>query len=387
VEDIKEATLLEALKSRSTEIEEAILARVYAVDDPTTARDSEYLTGLKGAVSAAVGFGISALERGERTTAPIPEILLLQARRAARAGVSLDTVLRRYVAGHTLLGEFVMQEGADKGATGGELSYFSRVQAAVVNHLLTAVTKEYVREAEGRSHALDHVYVERIRRLLAGELIEVAELGYELRAYWHIGVIATGAGSLQAVRGLALALDCRLLLARPDEGRVWAWFGSSRRLEVEELLEAVAGDWPEEVMMTIGEPGRGIAGWRLSHRQAHAALPVALRSSTPVVRYSAIALVAAVLRDDLLPGILEDSYLAPLAQGRDEGRTLRLTLREYFRVGRQASAAASALEVSRQTVNNRLRAIEERIGRPLVDCLVELEAALRLAELSERKPV
>jgi hypothetical protein len=36
------------------------------------------------------------------------------------------------------------------------------------------------------------------------------------------------------------------------------------------------------------------------------------------------------------------------------------------------------LEVSRQTVASRLRAIEEKLGRPLSACSVEVEAVLRL---------
>ncbi len=47
------------------------------------------------------------------------------------------------------------------------------------------------------------------------------------------------------------------------------------------------------------------------------------------------------------------------------------------------SSAAAALGVSRQTVINRLHAVEERLGRPLGACAVEVEAALRLEELDQ----
>jgi len=42
-----------------------------------------------------------------------------QARRAGRIGVSLDTVLRRYVRGSALLGEYVMEEADRAGFPGG----------------------------------------------------------------------------------------------------------------------------------------------------------------------------------------------------------------------------------------------------------------------------
>jgi DNA-binding PucR family transcriptional regulator len=71
-------------------------------------------------------------------------------------------------------------------------------------------------------------------------------------------------------------------------------------------------------------------------------------------------------------------FLAPLAEERDGGAVARQTLRAYFEAERNASSAAALLEVSRQTVGSRLRAIEERIGRPLSACANELEATMRL---------
>lgn len=110
-------------------------------------------------------------------------------------------------------------------------------------------------------------------------------------------------------------------------------------------------------------------------------MPIALRQSPGLVRYTDVALLASALRDDTLAGSLEGLYLAPLAEERDGGAALRRTLRAYFMAGRNVSSAAAALGVSRQTVNSRLRAIEERIGRPLDACTAELETALRLRDL------
>ncbi len=135
--------------------------------------------------------------------------------------------------------------------------------------------------------------------------------------------------------------------------------------------------------MAIGEPAAGLAGWRLTHRQARAALAVAVRGRRPVVRYADVAILATVLRDDLLAGSLRRLYLEPLEDRRDRGETLRRTLRAWFAAGRNVSMAAAALGVSRQAVARRLRAAEERIGRPLDACDLELDAALRFAALDE----
>src|SRR4051794_73212 len=84
------------LHARRDEIEQAILARVYAVADSTDVADPEYAEGLRGAVSAALDYGLCALELNEEHPPSVPSAVLDQARLAARNRVSLDTVLRRY---------------------------------------------------------------------------------------------------------------------------------------------------------------------------------------------------------------------------------------------------------------------------------------------------
>jgi DNA-binding PucR family transcriptional regulator len=136
----------------------------------------------------------------------------------------------------------------------------------------------------------------------------------------------------------------------------------------------------DRVIVTIGEPGEGLAGWRLSHRQAKAALPIAERREQPVLRYGDVTLQASILCDDLVATSLRQLYLEPLEGARDGGRMARETLRAYFAAERNISSAAAVLGVDRRTVSNRIRAIEDALGRPLKDCATELETALRLDE-------
>jgi hypothetical protein len=380
VEEIRRS-LTSRLRERRAEIEQAALARVHSVSGSIGSSDPEYLEGLRAAVSAALDYGIDAIERSDDDPAPIPTVLFSQARLAVRHGVKLETVLRRYVAGYALLGDFLVEESARGGALdAASLKELLRVQAVVLDHLLSAVSDEYAREAKARPRSTEQRRVERVERLLAGELLDTAELGYDLDAH-HIGTISRGPGAAEATHELARALDRRCLIVRRDESTVWAWFGS-RKTDTDEFERHISESWPAQVSLAIGEPGLGFAGWRLTHRQAKAALPIARESASGPVRYADVALVASIRQDDVLVASLRTLYLAPLAKAPDGGAVLRETLRAYFATQRNVSSAAAMLSVHRRTVANRLRSVEEHLGRPFDDCAVDLEMALRLEELA-----
>jgi hypothetical protein len=383
--ELVRAELIARVRARRTELVDAIFARVRdgaysSVGDD----DSEYVAGLRAAVQAAVEHGLAGIETGGQEGAEaIPAAALAQARRAAHAGVSLDMVLRRYVLGSTLMGDFLMQEAEDSDLAGRGLVLRDvlKAQAATLDRLMAAITGEYTRELERAARSPERRRAERVQRLLAGAPGEQAELGYELEG-WHLGLIATGADPAGSLRHVAGALGNRLLCVWRGEDTVWGWLGGQRPSLAREVERAFECDAAAEVSLAIGEPGRGLEGWRLTHRQAQAALRVALHSSRGLTRYADVALLASVLHDDALAGSLVEIYLAPLGGLDNGGGVLRETLRAYFAAERNASSAASALGVTRHTVQNRLRTIEEKLGQSLRTRQAELEVALRLEELA-----
>jgi hypothetical protein len=380
------AELSARLRERRPEIEQAVLTRAFAVSDANQpveieSLDPEYLQGLRGAIAAAVDFGLEVIERGEERAPSPPPALLAQARLAARYGVGLDTVLRRYSAGYFLLSDFLVEEAERGGLRGADLQRLLRAQAAL-DRLLAAVSKEYAREERERPHTSEQRRAERIERLLAGELLDTSDLAYEFECF-HLGAIACGPGIGNALRDLATSLDCRLLTACRGDEVLWAWLGARRGPDPEGLRRHARALWPEGATLAIGEPAQDLSGWRLSHRQAKAALPIALRGPDSFVRYADVALLASVLQDDLFATSLRQIYLEPLERERDGGEVARETLRAYFAAGRNVSSAAAALEINRNTVASRLRAVEASIGRPLGSCGPELETALRLGELDD----
>jgi hypothetical protein len=379
------ADVLERVLVRRTELEEAIFARFRdGMRDSPGGEDAEYLIGLRAAVAAAVGYGLRGLAEGEEWSGPIPAEVVAQARRAARLGVSLDTVLRRYVVGHTLLEDCFMEEADQSGVSGqrGAARQLLRAQASLLDRLLDAISAEYRNESERAGDSPERRHAERVRRLLAGATLDTAELNYDLDR-WHLGVIASGIGALAAIRGLATAVDRQLLSVSRGEEAVWAWLGGRSSLAVTDVERALSDDGPAGLVLAIGEPAHGIDGWRLTHSQAQAALLVVLRRSKPqrLTRYADVALLALALRDEPQAKSLIEVFLSPLDRRRDGGVVLRETLRAYFAAGRNASSAAAGLGVARHTVENRLRTVEQALGRSLQTCLPELEVALRLDEL------
>lgn len=372
--------LASRLRDRLPEIQAAVATRVYAISNPRDVSDPAYLEGLNAALAAAIDHRLEVLEVGERRAPTVPTALLAQARLDARDGVSLDTVLRRYFAGNSLFGDFLVEEAERAGVPNSDLRRLLGVQATLGDRLLAAVSSEYGREAKSRPSSAAERRRECVKRLLAGELVDSSELGYDLDAH-HLALIAKGVGVEKLMRGLAAELDRRLLAVKREEEPVWAcWLGGRHPLYPEEALGALAGGVPDGAFVAVGEPGEGLAGWRFSHLQAKAALPIAEREGEPILRYGDVALLAAILRDDLTAASLRQLYLSPLEQARDGGKVARETLRAYFTAERNISSTAAALGVDRRTVRNRIDSIEALLGRPLQTSAADLEIALRLSD-------
>jgi hypothetical protein len=370
--------LVARLRGRLTEIEDAIFARARTLSE-SVEEDPEYIAGLRATVSESLDFALSHIEKGEDWTGPIPSAAAEQARPSARAGVRLDTVLRRYAAGDRLLGDFIMDE--DDRFPSQALRKVLRVHGPQIDRLMAAVATEYMDEVARMKRSPTQRLAERVQRLVAGESpVDIGGLEYNFDA-WHLGLIVKGTKAEACARALAAGLGSQVLVVPRGDGIVWAWLGARRSLaapDLEGLLsDGVAGD----ATLAVGEPRQGLDGWRLTHREAQAAQEVMLRKPQRLTRARDVALIAALLRDDALAKSLFETYLAPLEGHGDSGAVLRETLRAYFAAGLNAATAAAALAVDRHTVQRRLRKVEEALGRLLPDCHSELVVALSLEEL------
>jgi hypothetical protein len=320
------------------------------------------------------------IELGERRAPEVPAPVLAAARLAARAGVPLDTILRRYSAGNAFCTDILVEEAEAAGVSASSLRRLLHRQATLFDRLLEVVSEEHAEETRRRPATAAewrHAYIE---ELLAGRQPNgEVELDYDLDGH-HVGLMARGEDAHLAMRELARRLDRRLLADRRGEPPVWAcWLGGRHPLGAEDVVRALA-DIRSAPIVAVGEPGEGITDWRLTHRQAKAALPIAERRGQAILRYADVAVLASILRDDLGTTSLRKLYLEPLERTRDGGKAGRETLRAYFATERNISSTAAALGVDRRTVTNRIRAVEELFGRPLGEFATDLETALRLAD-------
>ena len=370
--------LIDSVRARQAELERTILTRICGINDPAEVSDPSYGPALRATVKATIEYGFECLASQADAVRQPPVRLLTQARVAAQNRVSLDTVLRRYLAGYSLFNDFLIAEACSSVAE-GELKAMLRTNTAVFDRLIEAITSEYRYEVERCAKSSERRITHVLGQLLAGELADTSDIAYDF-GVWHLGLVAKGAGASDAVRRLAGELDRRSLIAPGGDETVWAWLGGREGIDPAEVRRAAAASWPRGVPLGVGEAVSEVAGWRLTHRQALAALAIARRQAGSIVHYADVALLVSAMKDDLLTASLHELYLAPLERQRDGGDTARSTVRAYLSASGNATSAAAALGVSRQAVNDRLRVVEQCIGRPLDSCAAELRIALGLEQ-------
>jgi hypothetical protein len=372
------------LRPRRREIEQALLARVYGIEDPAGVGDSAYVDGFRAAAGGALDYALAILEKPLGHQPLVPAILLSQASLAARSGVGLDTVLRRYTAGHSLLVDFLIEEvESEELLTPTELRRLLAGSASAFDRLLSSVSDEYRREVDRPSRSTrDQANLELVERLLAGEPGDLQRLSYELDG-WHVGLILAGPAERKRLAELAHATDRRVLAVEPAPELLWVWLGGRKEMDTAGIIASARSCLPGSTL-AFGEPAAGPSGWKLTHRQADGVLWAAKKHPLGIARYGVEGLLTSVCRDQVLVDSLKKIYLDPISESKDGGEVLRETLRAYFEAGCNVSSAGAALEVHRQTVTSRLRTVEEKLERSVDDCAIELHLALRLASFLDQ---
>jgi hypothetical protein len=313
---------------------------------------------------------------------PVPAPVVAHAQEAAWVGLGLENVLTTWIGACRVLGQLVLA------ALGSEVSVpllraLHHAEGDVLERLVRSLTGAYMAEYDKVSRSASERREALILKLLRGEDLDapaLAAVGYEFDR-WHLGIVAWGTDARATLRALAGRLGRDLLVVETPDIPVAAWLASSSVLAREELDRELELHQEHDVTLAAGAPARGLAGWRLTHDEARAALPVALRGTQMITYCADVLLEAAVLQSATIATSLTECFLAPLDGLKMDGRTARQTLRAYFACGRSVSSTASLLKVTRKTVERRISQIEGTLGRSLRNCF-ELEVALRLEATS-----
>ncbi|GAB3837099.1 PucR family transcriptional regulator [Dactylosporangium cerinum] len=140
---------------------------------------------------------------------------------------------------------------------------------------------------------------------------------------------------------------------------------------------------PEAIHIAAGTVAKGLAGFRQSHLEAAraAALTRASRHPAGFTRYHDVELAVLLAQDIDRAQTFVARELGDAAARTQTAGELRDTVAAYLAHDRSLMRAATELHVARNTVAYRVKKFEELTGRSVAERRLELEAALRLANV------
>ncbi|BBZ17949.1 PucR family transcriptional regulator [Mycolicibacterium gadium] len=328
---------------------------------------------------------------------------LAYAQDGAQRGISLTTLLRSYRLGHAATSEQVNAILGSHARNAGDLKLATELCSAwmfaYVDTALCLVEEVYTAERERWIRSTAASQAETISAILAGQPVDADVATRRLRhevGRVHVAAIAwldsheegrdTQAMLEAAIRDLAATVGNQKPLIQPlGILSLAAWISSHSDVPskvLDELRFRTAS--APGVRVAVGEPARGLAGFRTSHCEAREAQRVAVLAGRPVgsvTRYHNVSLSAIATVDFEQASVFVRRELGPLSSDDETTRRLAATLRAYLDENCSRGRTAKRLHVHENTVAYRIRQAEEILGRPLEKRTLELRTALALADL------
>ncbi|GAA3367809.1 hypothetical protein GCM10017744_081420 [Streptomyces antimycoticus] len=342
------------------------------------------------------------LVEGPAAAPPTDEAILEGIHEFVHRAVPLERVLHGVRIGHAATTEAFLRacaELVDPEAAVDEVTAISRELFSYVDDLSDTMIRAYLVEHEVWSTSAAAARADMVRSLLSdatttdvGEASRV--LGYDLRRTHEAVVVwsdaPNGSSTLQAAATEALwARGATTTLVVPvASGRLWAWGtvpsdGTRRTGSWETIADALSR---QRTQAAFGTPGRGVEGFRRSHREARRAERVerlrreAGRVPRHATAYADVAAIALLATDLDAAGDFVRHELGGLATRSASMEALRTTLYHYIGAERSLVDVARRLHVARGTVTYRVKRAQEVLGHGLDDRLFTLHTALALAE-------
>lgn len=394
---------------------------------PELGHDSELTTAVRDSVDDNSRLFMTMVERGlDPATAEPPAMAIAFVRLLVHRGVPVESLTQTYRIAHGAFWRTWVVELrasiADPTALATALEQGSGYMFAFIDALTAGAQRLYAEERARWVRSADAVRAQTVRGLLDGLPVDSAAAGrrlhYDLDRE-HLAFVAWSAdeeplpvAALEpALARLVAPLRAGAPLCTPlGNGLLAGWIGSrngfagdqvaglrldagasaarrgpragddDQRGRSSERAAAVAG--PPGLLVAVGTPSRGVAGFRIAHLEAMHARRVAqllLAQPGSVTHYGEVAVTALASGDQEQARRFAEDQLGPLLGGDRESVRLAATLAAYLEEHASPRRAAARLGVHENTVAARIRTIEERLDRPIAGRVTELLLALRLA--------
>ncbi len=331
-----------------------------------------------------IGREVEGLVNGRRLPSECPSEVIDSARLGVSMNYPLWAALQAYRAGHAVQWQAwstrVEARNLDPADRRLLLKAGNDYMFAYADHSARWMEIEYTRARDERMRSDEQRRTQLVRNLLDGHSTEATQLGYNLDA-WHLGVIAAGTEAEEAVREIGSRAAGQLLAVAVDAITWWAWLAFAQPPPGNAASQMSSLKLPPTSRLAVGELAHGAAGFVQTHREAQAAFAITSNLGRTLSSYSDIALEDLASADPERARVFIERELGPLSRDERRSLILRQTLHAYFAAAQTASSTAQLLGVHERTVGNRLRAVEQLIGRPVVSRRAELETALRLHRL------
>ncbi|WP_158240340.1 PucR family transcriptional regulator [Mycobacterium hubeiense] len=328
---------------------------------------------------------------------------LAYAQDGAQHGIPLTTLMRSYRLGHAATSHHVNAILEAHARNAAELNLATELCSAwmfaYVDAALCQVEEVYTAERDRWLRSAAASQAETVGAILAGQPVDIdvasRRLRHDVRRV-HVAAIAwlesheegrnTQAVLEAAIRDIAAAIGNQKPLVHPMgilSAAAWISSHSDIPSKVLDELRFRTANAPG-VRVAIGEPARGIAGFRSSYLEAVEAQRIARLVGRPVgsvTRYDTVSLRAITTVDIDQARVFVQRELGRLGSTDETTRRLAATLRTYLDENCSRGRTAKRLHIHENTVAYRIRQAEELLGRSLDKRTLELRVALTLAEL------
>ncbi|MCF8604510.1 helix-turn-helix domain-containing protein [Gordonia sp. HY442] len=393
-------SLTTSLQANASDLADAMLDYI-VVRLPEVVIDDEIRGLTLGSCSSNIEAALSMVRHGiDVSAARAPVTALEHARAMAARGYSVDVILRFYRLGHEFFVE-QLREGLDAagyGATEALTIFFEleRFLLRYIDRISSQIAREYIATLSRQQNEARIERADIVRELLADEPVDPARaervLSYRLTGR-HLALICwsdePGRDLEKVVQKTASAFAAgRALTISEGPTTVWGWINVTDHMLPIATSTSRLNDQDPYVHIAFGSVHVGAAGFRTSYLEAMRARRIAEIADRPApaaVHFRDVSLADALSYDLDAAQRFVKAELGDLTADGAAERDERATLLAVLNARGSLAKAAEALDIHRNTVLQRLRRAENKVGRSSADRVAETHAALVLVDVLGRR--